>query len=264
MGNINTILTAILCAAAPIASAGGSGIKTEQTQSTLKLGKETVSTVREAYQKGEYSEFFSEMDASYEGADIRDLIQMRQKNVPVDFQEKWEKKVADLQKEKNKELLSAVSDRDDSIFAQKVRSLAAPLSTPEQEKAISKLHSLILMAPNKGANADENTLIDIDLEYEYKLTNTKSHPHQLALRMEKMDKMVAASKSFKDPSLKQAVGLAAANLDDRLARNLDGADLNTLVKSKAKPANETEEQVYQILSSYQEQFSDLLKELGKA
>jgi len=275
MGMVNTILAAILCAMAPFATTEGSPLKTEQTEFTFKLGKETISAVRGAYEKGEYSEFLSEMDTSYEEADLEGLIQMRQKVVADDFPEKWERRFFDLQKEKNRELLNVLSDQDDSIFAEKVRSAAANLSTPEQEKAISKLNSLIAMAPNAGANEDENKVIAIDLEYEYKLLHAKlpitadskeSFPQkrqdqQIALRMEKMDKMVEASKTFQDHSLKQAVELAAANLDARLARNLDGADLNALVKGKKKPAGKLEAKVYSILSSYQERFSDLLKEL---
>jgi hypothetical protein len=274
MAQISTILAALFCATAPLASIEVQESKTEATQSSLKLGRELVSSVRSSYEKGEYSEFFSEMDESYKGADLSGLIQMRQKEIPVEFQEKWEEQFATLQKEKNSELLNAISDKDDSIFAQKVRSVAANISTPEQEKALSKLNSFIAMAPNTGANKDENTLIDLDIEYEYKLLHSelpmsdvspqKMKEHQIALRMEKMDKMVAASKNFQDHTLKQAVGLAKANLDARMARNLDGADLNALVKGKEKPANETEENVYSIISSYQGQFSDLMKQLDNA
>lgn len=264
MGSFSTILTALFCAAAPLVSDGGSEIKREHVESSFKLGKEVVSEVRGSYERGEYKEFFEQMDGSYREADLSGLIKVREKQVPVEFQEKWEEEFMALQKAKNKDLLAIISDKDGSIFAEKVRSLAANLSTPEQEKAISKLNSLITKVPGTGANKDENTLIHMDVEYEYKLTQAQPHAQQLALRMEKMDKMVAASKSFQDLALKQAVGLAAANLDVRLARNIDGADLNGLVKSKAKPANETEEQVYSILSSYQGQFADLMKELDRA
>ena len=264
MGSFSTILTALFCATAPLASGGASEIQSEVVESNFKLGKEVVSKVRGSYEKGEYKEFFEQVDGSYKEADLSGLTKMREKEIPVEFQEQWESEFASLQKAKNKDLLAVISDKDDSIFSEKVRSVAANVSTPEQEKAISKLNSLIAKAPNTGVNKDENTLINIDVEYEYKLTQAKTHEQQLALRMEKMDKMVAASKSFQDPALKQAVGLAAANLDVRLARNLDGADLNNLVRSKAKPANETEEQVYSILSSYQGQFADLMKELDRA
>lgn len=276
MGKLNSILTAFLCATAPLASAQGAEPKTEQIQKNSQLGKETLAALRAAYEKGEYKDFLEEMDASYKEAlsenELEGLIQMRQKQIPADFEESWEQRFLDLQKQKNRELLSALSDQDDSLFAEKVRSLAATLSTPEQEKAISRLNTLLQMAPNTGKNSDENKLIDIDLEYEYKLLHAgvpmsdtapqEQQAQQLVLRMEKMKKMVEAAKGFHDHDLKQAVGLAAANLDPRLARNLDGADLNALLKSKVKPSNELEEKVFSILASYQGQFSDLMKDLA--
>ncbi len=270
MGHVNTILSAILCAVAPLTSTKAApNFESEQMQSVAESGKETIAAIRAAYEKGEYGEFLNEMDVAYQDTDLDGLIQMRKQQIPGNFEDKWEKRFLELQKEKNRELLSVLSDRDDSIFAQKVRSVAANLSMPEQEKAISKLNSFIAMAPNTGANDDENKLIDLDLEYEFKLLHAqlpseetspqKRREQQIALRMEKMDRMVEMSKSFQDHSLKQAISLAAANFDARLARNLDGADLNALVKGKAKPSNALEEKVYAILSSYQGQFSDLMK-----
>lgn len=254
----------------PLASVVGmEGSAIEQPKLELRLGKEVISKVRAAYERGEYKEFLSQMDAAYRNGDLSGLIAMRQKEIPADFQEQWEQQFSELQRERNRELLNTLSDRDDSKFAEKIRSLAANISTPQQERAMAKLNSFIAMAPQTGANGDENTLIDLDLEYEYKLLNAKlpyeninplqSEEYALALRMEKMDKMVEASKNFQDHTLKQAVGLAAANFDVRLARNLDGTDLNQLLKAKARPTNEVEEKVYSILSFYQGQFADLMK-----
>jgi hypothetical protein len=274
MGQISTILAALFCATAPLGSIEVPKPQTESSQSSFKLGRELVSSVRASYENGKYNEFFSEMDESYKKADLTGVVQMRQKQIPVGFQEEWEQKFIQLQQMKNSELLNTLSDKDNSIFAQKVRSAAANITTPEQDKAISRLNSFIAMAPNTGANEDENILIDLDVEYEYKLlhaklpvsdvSSEKMNEHQLALRMEKMDKMVEASKNFQDLSLKQAVGLAKASLDARMARNLDGADLNALVKGKVKPSNEAEENAYTVISSYQGQFSDLMKQLDNA
>lgn len=272
MGNINTILASILCAISSIGSEEGGGAKTEVVQSNFSLGSEVVAAARSSYENGSYSEFLKAMDSSFSEADLSHLIEMRQKQIPLEFQEKWEKQFLELQKEKNKELLGVIPDSDDSLFAKKVRSVAANLLSSEQEKALSKLNAFISMAPGTGANEDENRLIDIDLEYEYKLlhadlpTNDVSlqerRGEQLALRMEKMDKMVEASKTFQDHSLKEAVGIASASLDDRLARILDGTDLNALAKGKIKPSNSVEEKVYSILSLYQGKFSDLMKEVN--
>jgi hypothetical protein len=274
MGNISTILAAILCATAPLSAIETLDPKTEAVQSSFKLGRETVSSIRNAYEKGEYDEFLSEMDSSYKNADLSGLIQMRDRDIPVEFQEDWEQRFIDLRAEKNKELLSVISDEDDSLFSQKVRSVASQITTPEQEKALTRLNSFIVLSPGKGANEDENVLISLDVEYEYKLMHAsmpssdlsleQQLQHQVALRMEKMDRMIAASKNFQDPALKQAVSIASATLDERLARNLDGSDLNALVKGKVKPSNPTEERVYSILSLYQAKFSELMKELDHA
>jgi len=274
MGNINSILTAILCSTAPLTAAEIPDSKIEVVQSNT-LGVETISILRGDYEKGEYSEFLNDMDQDYLEAmtegDLQGLIEMRQRDVSVDLQDQWEQKFSSLQNERNLALLGAISDTDDSVFAKKVRSLAANLSTPEQEKAIVKLNSLLNKAPGTGINEDENTLIDIDLEYEYKILHgqlpssevspQEQFKQQIVLRMDKMAKMVEASKNFKDHSLKQIVGLSSANLDARLARNLDGSELNSAVKKHVKPTSETEENVYSIISLYQGQFSDLMKDL---
>ncbi len=274
MVNIKAILAAIFCATAPMGTVVEATTQAEVRQSPFQLGKETVASIRTGYENGEYHPFLAEMDASYKKADLSGLIQMRSKQVPIAFQEESEQRFLDLQKERNRELFNTLSEKDDSPFAMKVRSLAANPLTPEQEKAIAKLNSFISMAPNGGANADENQLIEIDLEYEYKLLHAdlptqenspqERKAQQIALRMEKMDKMVQASKNFQDLSLKQAVTIGADTLDARLARNLDGADLNALLKSKEKPANDTEEKVLAVLSLYQEKFSDLMKEIDQA
>lgn len=267
------ILAALFCATAPVAAIVETPTPSSKSEEILpgyRLGKESVASVRSAYGNGEYNEFLSEMDESQAQADLSGLIQMRQKDVPLDFQEKWEQQFSSLQKVRNQELLEAISDTDDSAFANKVRSAAADFLTSEQEKAISRLNSFIAMAPKAGANDDENTLIDIDLKYEYKILHANlplgnpesQRAHSLALRMEKMDKMVEASKNFEDMQLKTAVGIARDTLDARLSASLDGNDLNAMLKNKVKPNNESEERVFSILSLYQGKFSDLLKELG--
>lgn len=276
MGSINTILAALFCATAPM----GSLVVTQapvEAVAEARLGKERISLIRAAYEKGEYDSFLKEMDDSYQATDLSGLIQMRQGHVPVEFQEKWEQKLLELQKERNQQLAAIIGDTDNSEFAGRVRSATINPLTPEQEKAFSRLNAFIAMAPNTGANADENKLIDIDLEYEYKtlhadlpeakganLSADERQAFNIALRMEKMDKMKEAAKSFQDLSLKQTVGMASDTLDAMLARNLDGAYLNGLLRNKAKPANETEEKAFAILSLYQGKFTDLMKEIDHA
>lgn len=270
MGNISTILAALFCASAPLSSGALEESKTEVVQKQAQLGKEIVSAARASYAAGEYTDFLKNLDDSYHSADLSGLIQMRQAPVSIEEQSKWESKFLNLQQERNAALLGVLSEEDNSQLANQVRSLTTQVTTPQQEKGLSRLNSFISMAPGSGANEDENALIDLDLEYEYKLLHAQMPKSdlspqtqkdlQIALRMEKMDKMVQASKSFKDASLKEAVSLAAASLDARMARNLDGVQLNRLVKSKQKPSNDSETKVFTIVSLYQEKFSDLMKE----
>jgi hypothetical protein len=229
-----------------------------------QLGETRVTEIRKSYDSKQYEDFLSQMDVSYKAADLSNLIEMREHGVPADFQEKWEEKFSSMEKERNAQLMLAIPDTEDSLFAQKARSLAADVTTDAQDKALSRLHALIAKAPKTGVNDDENALIAIDLEYEYKLSLAQNEQQELALRMEKMDKMVEASKSFKDHSLKTAVGLAASNLDQRLSRNLDGIDLNALIRNKVQPVTDTEEQALAIIAIYQMHFNALMQELAEA
>lgn len=269
MSCISTFLASILLSTAPLAAGSEKEPKTELVESNFKLGKDVVKAVRSGYENGKYNQFMFDMDEAYNKADLNDLIKLREDSSSQDIPEEWEQQFSELQRKKNSDLLLALSEKDDSPFAKKVRSLASNILTPEQEKAISRVNMFIALAPNAGSNVDENTLIDIDLEYEYKLkvavtqeeslTPQERQALQIALRMEKLDKMRQASKNFEDKSLKQAVTIAHATLDARLARNLDGADLNKNAKKKSN--NKDQKIVYSILRSYQGQFSDLIKEL---
>ncbi len=283
MKTISTILAAILCSASPLLAQNDAvsqsvpqseQIANEESKTQLRMGKEAIATLRAAYQNGEYSEFLKEMETAYQSAvaenQLAGLSDMRVPGFPeMKDAEKWEDKAQELQQQKNQELLSAVSDEDDSIFAQKVRSAAANLSTSDQQKAMAQLALHHFMTPKSGKNADENKLIDLDLEYEYKIIRmnkpftenpTDIRSKQYILRMEKLDKMIVISKSFQDSSLKQAVGLASANFDERLAQNWDLSDLNALARGKVKPSNEREEKIAGILSSHQEKFQDQFKQ----
>lgn len=276
MAYISIILASILTAGSPLLTpmtlqAEG---QMEQMVAQKQLGKAKIAQVRASFDKGEYKQFLNELDVSYKNADLSNLIEVRKKPIPTEFQAKWEERFTSLQKERNAQVLLVLPENDNSIFAEKVRTMTAEVSTEPQEKAVSKLNTLIALAPKTGVNEDENKLIDLDLEYEYKLLHaqlpqghispSQMDELQLALRMEKMEKMVEASKSFKDHSLKTAVGLAASNLDARLARNLDGVDLNTLIKDKVQPSTEVEEKVLAIMAIYQGHFNDLMKELEQS
>jgi hypothetical protein len=153
---------------------------------------------------------------------------------------------------------------------EKIQSVAANFSSEAQKKAIVQIASYRQMVPGTGKNIDENRLIDIDLEYEFKSLNLdlpnsspfEKRKQQCVLKMEKLDRMKAASQEFQDSSLKETVSIYAQNFDERLAQSLDVADLNALGNSNRMPADAMEEKVVSILKLYQEKFSEMTQQLG--
>lgn len=264
-------ITSILLAAASVQDSDPMDaqlkISSEAPASKFSLGKDRIQQVRSAYENGKYNQFLTEMDLAYAKADLKELMSLRADQLPSNFNEELEQKLSAIQKKKGEELLQQVTEDDQSLFSQRVRSLASSPVTETEEKALSKLHSIIALKPNKGKNVDENTLIDIDLEYEYKIElahtedSERSLNRQMALRMEKLDKMAQAAKHFEDKELKNAVEIAKKSLDARLARNLDGAELTKTFRKTE--VDEQQARVHLIIKDYQAQFSDLIKEIGQ-
>lgn len=272
MKSISIILSSILCAASPLLAQDAPQPAAEQTLPSVQLGADSISRIRADYQKGAYDELFTELDESYKQvqseSQLSGLADMRASIQPVPNLTQWEEQRMQLQKERNSILIEALTS--DDAFGQKVRSAASSLS-PEEEQAWHQLARFRTMAPLSGANPDENRLIDLDLEYEYKALHldmplieneqiSNRQDKQIALRMQKMDRMAEASKSFQDESLKGAVQFASKSFDKRLTQQRDLGDLMALVKGKQKPQNPQEEKIASILSSYQQKSSDLTKQ----
>lgn len=272
MKSISIILSSILCAASPLLAQDAPQPTAEQTHPSVQLGADSISLVRADYQNGAYDELLTELDESYKQvqseSQLSGLADMRASIQPVPNLTQWEEQGMQLQKERNSILIEALTS--DDAFAQKVRSAASSLSS-EEEQAWHQLARFRTMAPLSGANPDENRLIDLDLEYEYKALHldmplieneqiSNRQDKQIALRMQKMDRMAEASKSFQDESLKEAVQLASKSFDKRLTQQRDLGDLMALAKGKQKPQNPQEEKIASILSSYQQKSSDLTKQ----
>lgn len=272
MKSISIILSSILCAASPLIAQDAPKPAAEQTLPAIQSGADAISRIRADYQGGKYDELLTELDDSYKQVEseshLSGLADMRASIQPVLNLSQWEEQGLLLQKERSSALLSALTS--DDAFAEKVRSAASSLS-PEEEQAWLQLSHYRTMAPLSGKNADENRLIDLDIEYEYKAlhldmpliqnqTIADRHEKHLALRMQKMERMAEASKSFQDESLKQTVQLASQSFDKKHIQQRDLGDLMALAKGKLKPQNQQEEKIASILASYQQKYSDLTKQ----
>lgn len=271
-------LAALVGIGSPIVSQENKEQKISQVkqENQYQLGSQAIEQIRSNYKEGKYKDFLSEMDASYQKAkknnELEGLIEIRKESANFSFpQEKLANGFEAIQKEKNKNLLEAASAAKDSVFVEKIRSAATPMSDATQ-KALTALAPYRTMAPGTGANSDENQLIEIDLESQYKAIHLDSlaaagqqipdrKEKHIALEMQRMDQMSEAAKSFQDSKLKSAVAVVASAQDEKLAKVYDMSDLNALAKGRVKPQNDLEEKVASIVANAQSQFSDLNRDL---
>lgn len=274
MKNLSILLAVLSVGSAPLTGleAATPAVKNEQSVvEEQQSGAQAIRAIRQGYENGDYNLFLKELDDSYRTAlgknQLTQLIEMRE-GVFADWA-KWDDQARKLQEQKGKELIAAMETEGDSIFKEKVLSVASQSSSEEQEAALFRIATLRQMAPGSGQNSDENQLIDLDLEYEYKSLHismpgqplSDQKEKQMVLRMEKAKKMADLSMAFHDASLKKDVAFYLHDLDQRLAQTWDTIDLNALANGREKPANAAEEKVVSILNQYQEKFSDLAKQL---
>ena len=164
-----TLALAALLSSGPLAAdeeKARSVVIEEQVVIDQRLGKETIAQIRSGYEEGRYDEFLKEMDRAYEtGVEenkVAGLAHLRSETAKLD--EKWVDAAQALQKERNAAFAKIVAEQP-GVFADRVRSTVAQITTHEQDKALLQLTSLSQKMPGSGANEDENRLIDLNLEY---------------------------------------------------------------------------------------------------
>jgi hypothetical protein len=271
MKNLSILLAVLSAAAAPVLP-GETPAPSSSVQAVIenRNGKEAILTIREDYSRGAYGKVLKELDDFYldlaTNKKLNEFSEMRSGLTPVLGE--WESRATTLQNERNQKLLDAVADEKRTPFVEKILTAATTTADEGHQKAIDRIASLRALAPGQGKNADENRLIDLDLEYEVKSLHLdlpgkpalEKREKLVALKMETLTKMVDAAKKFKDASLKEAVNQYAENFDARLSQSWDAADLNALANGKKKPSNALEEKVSAILILYQEKFNDLSRQ----
>jgi len=268
---ISFVLASILCVATPATTderPASSASSVQVVSHSFELGTEVVQQARQNYVDGQYSEFLKKMDRDYLSAKkengLEGLIEIRKESARAQIHPEFARSYRVIQETKNEQLLASVKGSEDSVFVQKVRSAAS--STQAIDDSLSSLSAKV---PGSGKNADENQLIDIDLEYYYKgihldSLNGKSTDRKqkhMALDMERADRMVQASQAFEDKALKAAVEKQARSLDGLLARNYDLQDLHALSLGKIKPSTPAEKEAATAVSRAQSALADLHRHL---
>ncbi len=249
-------------------------------QTNLSLSKDFVEFVKSQYACGHYQEFLQQMEKDYQQAKkdqaLEGLIQMRKEDAAIasshaSTADHWHQVAQTWTQERNKELLQLIDAKDQSTLAEKIRSVTQPLNS-EAETTLAYFSHLRSLAPGEGKNADENLLIENDVELEYKQIHFDSQTSldrwtpdaqekRLALRLEAADKMLAASQKFEDQDLKAKVATLSQFLDTYYIRQLDLKDLHKLAMGSLTPTSELEKKAAAILSAYEGKFSELTKEI---
>lgn len=230
-----------------------------------KMGADTVRSTRNAYQRGEYASLLKEIDNDYNQHrnELGGLIQTRpgpSQNTPSQ-----PSPVADLLAERNAQLREAIAGQPHQIITLQVEALlAAPLNEAELS-AWNRFSSFRLLAPGTGSSAEENQLIDLDLEYEYKALHLEliapeganRQELSLALALEHLEKIGLVAATFEDAALKADAQRIADTFEAMQARALDRSALRDLALGKRAPANDLEAKVASILVSFEQKRADL-------
>lgn len=267
---MNIVLTALALGAEPAIvenKAPTLEIRAE-VQEKNQVGQNAIQKIRADYLVGNYKETLKELDDSFsevsEEGGLENLAEMR--IGPGLDQKAWQEIMKKTLADRNQELNKAIQGEDGDL-SEKVRSATQSLE-PNVEESLLRLNQLHMLAPGQGASADENAIIDIDFEYEYKAIHLDMpvfmgqkgedlRSKQIAVTMEKLDRMLELSQNFQDKDLKSAVETIHANLDSLLAQNWDLSDLHALTRSAS---TQSEEKVAQILNDYRDKFSQMSKE----
>lgn len=239
-----------------------------QAESETQLGQKAIEQIRKDYLDGKYKETLKELDDSYEEVSrdggLENLAEMR---IGSGLDQKgWQEIVKKTVGERNQALKKAIQGEHGAL-ADQIASAAQPIDS-NVEEALLRLNQLHTLAPGQGKNADENAIIDIDFAYEYKAIHLDMpvfigqkgedlRSKQIAVAMEKLDRMLDVSKNFEDKELKSAIETVHGHLDALLAQNWDLSDLHALTRDASTPL---EKKVAQILNDYRDKFSQLSKE----
>lgn len=269
MKSLALILASALCAGSPLMAQSPEPSTISLVQPAANhylLGSQVVQMVRSDYIDGKYNKFLKEMDQDYQDAkksnDLEGLIELRKETSKINIHPDFAKAYRVIQDSKNKDLLNAASTLEKTAFTLKVESAAQSISDIDDH-----LLALSYKVPGTGANSDENKLIDLGIEYYYKAIHLDSlsakstiadrKQKHMALEMEKMSRMVEASKSFTDKNLKSSIQDAATILDYRIAKSYDMSDLIALSKGKIKPLSTLEQKAATIISNSQGDLAEL-------
>ena len=244
-----------------------------------KAGKEIVQQVEEAYSKGGYDIFLSELHEQFQNAGkagalrgVFESAKAAMQKTPEQIEEtrqKYRAEIKQLNQERNQRLLDVIAENPGLSIVQRVDSVAFFSLPEEQSTLLSELENLKFHIPETAEGTIENKISALETEYYIKSllldvgshnakTNSDTTMKKIALTLQKLDKMEDAAKEKKDHIWLEKVQKAKPAFLAEKAYRIDLNVLNDLATGKIAAENSVEEKVKEIMMEYQQQKQTVL------
>lgn len=260
--------------------------KVEQIQ--VENGVQQVEQLSTAYEKGEYSDFLTQLDTNYQrerelGHFDDFLLSSQQERVAGDLEattpeerDEFRERFFALFEERNNKLLEVCVGSKDLEICQVINRLAnrAPF-TEEEERGILYFR-LLEEGAIKPTSPTEEQLFTVAEEYALKelmidrmvfaegMPMHEAQKKKFILQREKIDKMKAITTQNPDLEASKRISAAASAMDRFWANRIDLCYLRSLEQNLIFPQNETEVKVQEVMIEYSAKKNKLIDEYRKS
>lgn len=233
-------------------------------------GKVIVTEVEASYQKGDYDIFLEQLHEQYQRAGkagvLRGVFESAKKAMPTtatdEDRQNYRTQIAQLDAERNQQLLEAIGDDKGTPLGQKINEIASFKQSQEHAAVLAELDALKLKVPADAKATIENKIAALEVEYYIKsllldIANQKSgtsaeelNQKKIVLVLRKLDNMEAAAKDFNDEIWTKKIALAKEGFRADKAYKLDLDVLKSLAVGKINAENPVEEKVKGIMIDF--------------
>ena len=198
----------------------------------------------------------------------------------VKEQKEYRSELAQLDQERNKQLLEAVGDNKDSAIGNKIEEISSYKISQEQMEVLAELDTLKYQVPQDAKATMDNKIAALEIEYYIKallldIASQKSgssaeelNKKKIALVLKKLDLMEAAAQEYHDEIWMKKIALAKEGFRADKAYKMDVAVLKELAAGNIDPENPVEEKVKGIMIDFLSQRTaktdQYIADLGKS
>lgn len=255
----------------------------ERKESLPLPGTEIVSEIKQAYQRGDYDLFLKQLNDQFLSAGkagvLRGIFEsakttIKSSDVQRDLEKNREEKIV-FERERNKNLLNAISKNPDLEIVQKVDAVVFSTLSQEQFELLQEFNSLKYEIPKDTAATIENKVSALEVEYYIKslLLDIAAHRAEtaqselenkkLVLVLDKLNKMEMIAHEFSDAHWIEKISKLKEAVFIEKSHKYDLQVLKNLAEGKIKPENSVEEKVKQIMMDYLQEPQGNLSQIVK-